>query len=143
MPTISCRSADTVPTECHKTGARSAKFSRRLESSRSTFSRRSASVRCSIRGRRLVSSPTPPALVEGAGEGPGPGGEREMVCWVEEETGGGTELPPPVPDTASGMVPRRTSESALSWPRNSPELERPRLGLMECPEIGAPPRVLD
>ena len=39
MATISCSSAETVPKECQRMGAKSAKVSRRLESSRSADSR--------------------------------------------------------------------------------------------------------
>ena len=66
MATISCSSAETVPNECHRMGARSGKVSRRLESSSSAVSLWSGLVSSSTSKKIFSASSAAAAAAIGA-----------------------------------------------------------------------------
>jgi len=104
MEAISCRRADTVPTECHSIGARSWNDSLFLDSSSKTPSRCSGFVSCITSGRSSSIPPVDGGMVAVAvvevvpNPTPAPAPNPSPNPCMEEEDGCGTVIPMGCPD---------------------------------------------
>eukprot|EP00979_Chaetoceros_neogracilis_P018877 scaffold11380_cov400-Chaetoceros_neogracile.AAC.1 len=108
MEAISCRRADTVPTECHSIGARSWNDSLFLDSSSKTPSRCSGFVSCITSGRSSSIPPVDGVMVAVDGVevvpspapafNPAPNPAPSPNPCMEEEDGCGMVIPMGCPD---------------------------------------------